>query len=126
MAKCPPIISPECRGAKRSARPKGVDTKLCGTDTQALPPVPRAFGWRAVLRPKPPCVCWAPVLGPACLQPARLFVFLGFLFSFSLFSRISTSSISLCLPDAFLFAIKSCFDITEISRSSTSITCLLK
>ena len=57
MAKCPPIISPECRGAKRSARPKGVDTELCGTDTQALPPVLRAFGWRAVLRPEPPCVC---------------------------------------------------------------------
>jgi len=63
IAKCPPLISPRWRGAKQRARLKGVDTELRGTDTQALPPVLLAVGWRAVSRPEPPCACWVSVAG---------------------------------------------------------------
>jgi hypothetical protein len=75
---------------------------------------------------RPAWGCWASVLDLAFLQPARFFVLIVFFFSFSLFSRISASSRSLCLPDAFLFTIKSSFDITEISSPSTTTICLLK
>jgi hypothetical protein len=97
MAKCPPIISPKCREVKRSARPKGLDTELYGTDTQALPPVLRAFGWRAVLSTEPPCVCcltvWAPLSSYLVTRfSVSLIVGDNFLLFFRLFDSVTVGN----------------------------------
>ena len=96
MAKCPPIISPECRGVNWSARPKGVDTEIYGTDTQALPPVLRAFGSKGGFAPGA-AICLLCECKPGMLPYFNLSARASSGFRLFLLYSAAHSSLPLCL-----------------------------